>query len=187
LLGWTVGGDNSILSGIVGFIESKGLKIVGAHEIAPDLVAGTGVLGKHKPNKQDKADIETGLKVIAALGALDVGQAAVVSRGYVIAVEAAEGTDRMLARCKDLKQWGKRWPGGRSGVLVKCAKPGQERRIDLPTVGSETVRLAAEANLAGIAVASGDVLIADRADFIADANKAGLFVVGVDGPAARNA
>lgn len=187
LLSWTVGGDNSILSGIVGFIESKGLKIVGAHEIAPELVAGKGMLGKHQPSKEDRADIAIGLDVIAALGALDVGQAAVVARGYVLAVEAAEGTDRMLERCRELKQWGRPQLRKRSGVLVKCAKPGQERRIDLPTVGTETVRLASEANLSGIAIAGEDVLIADRENFLAAANAAGLFVIGVDGAAGRKA
>ncbi len=182
LLGWTIGGDNSVLSGIVAFIEDKGLTVLGAHEIAPELVAGRGVLGKHKPSKEDRADIETGLKVIAALGALDVGQAAVVARKYVLAVEAAEGTDLMLERCKDLKQWGRRRLNKRSGVLVKCPKPGQERRIDLPTVGPETVRHAAAADLCGIAIAANDVLIADREEFIAAADAAGLFVIGVEGP-----
>ncbi|MDH3580232.1 MAG: UDP-2,3-diacylglucosamine diphosphatase LpxI [Hyphomicrobiales bacterium] len=183
LLSWTVGGDNSILSGIVGFIESKGLKIVGAHEIAPELIAGKGVLGKHRPSKEDRLDIATGLDVIAALGALDVGQATVVARGHVLAVEAAEGTDRMIERCRDLKQSGRPRLSRRSGVLVKCAKPGQERRIDLPTVGTETVRLASQANLSGIAIAGDDVLIADREDFLAAADAAGLFIIGVDGAA----
>lgn len=182
LLGWSFGGDNSVLSSIVTFFENKGLKVLGAHEIAPELVAGKGVLGKHKPNAEDRGDIETGLQVIAALGALDVGQAAVVARKYVLAVEAAEGTDRMLERCKDLKQWGRRWLKKRSGVLVKCPKPGQERRVDMPTVGPETVRRAAEADLRGIAIAADNVLIADREEFIAAADTAGLFVIGVDAP-----
>ena len=181
LLGWTVGGDNSVLSGIIKFFESKGFTVVGAHEIAPDLLAGQELYTKRKPGKADTADISVGLKVINALGALDVGQAAVVANRYVLAVEAAEGTDRMLERCADLNRWWKR--GRRSGVLIKCAKPGQERRIDLPTVGPDTIKRAAEAGLAGIAIAANDVLIVNREEFIQSANAAGLFVVGVDASA----
>ena len=180
LFGWTVGGDNSVLTGIIRFFESKGLRVIGAHEVAPGLIAGETVFTKKKPRKADYADISIGLRVIDALGALDVGQAAVVSHKYVLAVEAAEGTDRMLARCKDLNKWGKTAGTQRSGVLVKCAKPGQERRVDLPTVGPDTVRAAAAAGLAGIAIAAKDVLIVNREEFIRSADKAGLFVTGVN-------
>lgn len=179
LFGWTVGGDNSVLSGIIGFFESKGFTVIGAHEIAPELLAGQEIFTKRKPSKTDKADIAVGLKVIGALGALDVGQATVVAHQYVLAVEAAEGTDLMLERCKDLNKWGKSGSRKRSGVLVKCAKPGQERRIDLPTVGPDTIARAAEAGLAGIAIAANDVLIVNRDEFVRSANAAGLFVVGV--------
>lgn len=182
LFGWTVGGDNSVLTGIIHFFESKGFTVVGAHDIAPELLAGPEVFTKRKPTKADKTDISVGLKVIKALGALDVGQAAVVANRYVLAVEAAEGTDRMLERCKDLNRWWKR--GRRSGVLVKCAKPGQERRIDLPTVGPDTVLRAGEAGLAGIAIAANDVLIVNREEFVESADAAGLFVIGIDTGAA---
>ncbi|MGI9382143.1 MAG: LpxI family protein [Methyloligellaceae bacterium] len=179
LLGWTVGGDNSALAGIVGFFESKGFEVLGAHDVNPDLLANEGPLGRHQPSKQDQQDIAIACRVVKALGALDVGQAAVVARQYVLAVEAAEGTDRMLERCKDLNHW---WGGrksSRSGVLVKCAKPGQERRVDLPTIGPETVRCAADAGLAGIGVAALDVLILNKSELIEEADRAGLFVVGV--------
>lgn len=180
LFGWTVGGDNSVLTGIIRFFESRGLRVIGAHEVAPDLIAGKTVYTKKKPGKTDYTDISIGLRVIGALGALDVGQAAVVSHKYVLAVEAAEGTDRMLARCKDLNKWGKMAGRRRSGVLVKCAKPGQERRVDLPAVGPETVRAAAAAGLAGIAIAANDVLIVNREEFIRGADEAGLFVIGIN-------
>ena len=179
LLGWTIGGDNSALSGIVGFFESKGFEVLGAHDVDPGLLAEEGPLGRHRPRKQDAQDIEIACRVIGALGALDVGQAAVVAREYVLAVEAAEGTDRMLERCKELNHWWGRRRTSRSGVLVKCAKPGQERRVDLPAVGPETVRRAAEAGLAGIGVAAGDVLIVEKSKLVEEADKAGLFVVGI--------
>jgi DUF1009 family protein len=115
---------------------------------------------------------------VQALGRLDVGQAAVVAKGHVLAVEAAEGTDAMLARCAELRRWGKRGRRDRAGVLVKAPKPGQEERVDLPAIGPDTVLKAAQAGLAGIAVAAGRVLVAERAATIAAANKHGLFLFG---------
>ena len=175
LLSLRKGGDDSVLSRIVGFIENKGYRVRGAGEVAPELLAGVGTLGAKSPSAEGKADIDAGFRVIEALGRLDVGQAAVVVKGHVLAVEAAEGTDAMLARCAALKQWGRR---ARAGVLVKAPKPGQEERVDLPTIGPDTVEKAAHAGLAGIAVAAGRVLIVDRSITIAAANKHGLFLFG---------
>lgn len=175
-----VGGDNSILSGVVEFFEKKGFRVIGAHDIAPELLAAAGPLGRHRPSRRDQTDIDIGIQVIQALGALDVGQAAVVAREHVLAVEAIEGTDALLERCGQLthRTGGRR--GARAGVLVKCAKPGQERRVDLPAIGPETVRRAAEAGLTGIALAAGEVLVAERSDVISQADRDGLFVVGVE-------
>lgn len=173
------GGDNSVLSRIVEFFESKGLAVRGAHEIASDLLADVGPLGRRKPNDQDDADIDLGRQAIAILGALDVGQAVVVARGHIIAVEAAEGTDSVLDRCRNLKKWSFGRSNPRVGVLVKCAKPGQDRRVDLPSIGPETVRRAADARLTGIAVATGDVLIAERDEVIRLANRHRIFITGI--------
>jgi UDP-2,3-diacylglucosamine hydrolase len=152
----------------------------GAHEIAPELVAAEGVLGRHRPGKRDHADIALAMKVAYRLGELDVGQGAVVSRGYVLAVEAAEGTDRMLARCGELRQWGRARSGRRMGVLVKRPRPGQEIRLDMPAIGPATIDRAAEAGLAGIGVMAGKVLLVDRSKLIEQADAAGLFVIGVN-------
>lgn len=176
------GGDNSVLARVVAFFENKGFRVRGAHEIAPDLLAGRGCLTNRRPGRQDEEDIAVGRHAIVRLGELDVGQAVVVARSHIIAVEAAEGTDAMLERCGDLKKWGLGRRSPRSGVLVKCAKPGQDRRIDLPTIGPATVQRAADARLSGIAVAAEDVLIADRAEVVRLANRLGLFVVGVASP-----
>ncbi len=180
ILSALVGGDNSVLSGFVDFFEKKGFRVVGAHEIAPELLASPGVLGRRKPRKQDTRDIALAAELIEAMGRYDVGQAVVVARGHVLAVEAAEGTDAMLERCQDLKKWTPKINDGRSGVLVKCAKPGQERRVDLPAIGPETVRWVYEARLNGIAVAAGDVLIAERDQLVKEADKKGLFVFGIE-------
>jgi DUF1009 family protein len=170
------GGDDHVLSRVVRFFEEKGYRVHGAGDVAPELLAGEGVLGDKRPSADDKADIEIALGVVSALGRLDVGQAAVVTRGHVIAVEAAEGTDAMLARCAELRARSTR--RGPAGVVVKAPKPGQERRVDLPTIGPDTVRQAAAAGLAGIAVIAGQVLMAERDATIAAANEHGLFLVG---------
>jgi DUF1009 family protein len=177
ILSLSRGGDDHVLSRIVRFFESKGYRVHGAGDVAPELLAGAGVLGDKAPSADDQADMEIAFRVVDALGRLDVGQAVVVVRGHVIAVEAAEGTDAMLVRCAELRKIG-RVRAGRAGVLVKAPKPGQEERIDLPTIGTETVSKAAAAGLAGVAVVAGHVLMADRSAAIAAANRLGLFLVG---------
>jgi DUF1009 family protein len=177
LLGLGVGGDDQVLSSVVRFLEGKGYRVYGAGEVAPELLAAEGTLGAKAPSPDDRADIEAGFRVVSALGRLDVGQAAVVVKGRVLAVEAAEGTNAMLARCDEMRKGAGR-RRGLAGVLVKAPKPGQEERVDLPTIGPETVEMAAQAGLAGIAVAAGRVLIADRDATIAAAGQHGLFLIG---------
>jgi DUF1009 family protein len=120
--------------------------------------------------------------VVQALGRLDVGQGAVVCDGLVLALEAIEGTDAMLRRCAELPESLRGRPGSRRGVLLKCAKPGQERRVDLPTIGPRTAELAAAAGLAGIAVEAGAALVLEREALVQCADAAGLFVAGVTAP-----
>lgn len=173
-----MGGDDHLLSSVVRFLEGKGYRVHGAHEVAPELLAGEGVLGKHTPSAENRADLALGFEVVRALGALDVGQAAVVAKGHVVAVEAAEGTDAMLERCAELRRSGRARARGLVGVLVKAPKPGQEQRVDLPTIGPETVTRAAAASLAGIALAAGQVLMAERDAVIETADRHGLFLIG---------
>ena len=177
LLSLAKGGDDHVLSRIVRFFEEKGFRVHGAGDVVPELLAGEGKLSAKGPLAEDRVDMEIGLKVVRGLGQFDIGQAAVVAKRHVLAVEAAEGTDAMLRRCAELRQSG-RAHGARTGVLVKAPKPGQELRIDMPTIGPETVRNAAAAGLAGIAVAAGHVLMAEHAATIDAANDAGLFLIG---------
>ncbi len=171
------GGDDHVLSRVVRFFETKGYRVHGAGDVAPELLAGQGVLGSKVPSTEEQTDIALAFSVVSALGRLDVGQSAVVVRGHVLAVEAAEGTDAMLVRCAELRELGK-VRRGRAGVMVKAPKPGQEERVDLPTIGPDTVLKAATAGLAGIAVAAGQVLMAEPAATIEAANEHGLFLVG---------
>jgi len=182
ILSLSKGGDDHVLSRVVRYFEDKGYRVHGVGEVAPELLAGEGVLGSKTPSAEDQADIESALRVVAALGRLDIGQAAVVAKGYVLAVEAAEGTDAMLTRCAELRQSGRTGRRGRAGVLVKMPKPGQEERVDLPTIGPDAVTKAAAAGLSGIAVAAGHVLMAERDATIAAADRHGLFLLGVARP-----
>lgn len=179
----TRGGDDAVLTRVVRFFEHQGFTVRGAHEIAPDLAAPTGVMTRGQPREQDREDIAKALAVLDALGPHDVGQAAVVARGYVLAVEAAEGTDDMLRRCAGLRQWGL---AQRHGALVKIPKPGQELRVDMPVIGPRTVELAADAGLAGIAVRAGQVLLAEPQELVVTADRLNLFVIGIGAEAAHD-
>ncbi len=167
-------GDDGLLAAVIKVLGEAGFHVLGAHEILNEALAPAGTLGAVAPDAQAMADITRGVGVARALGAVDVGQGCVVQQGLVLAVEAIEGTDAMLARCAGLARPG---PGG---VLVKLVKPGQDRRADLPTIGPETVRAAAAAGLRGIAFAAGATLLADRAASVDAADSAGLFLLGLD-------
>ncbi len=173
-VGYRLLGDDGLLSAIAKELEIEGFHLVGAHELLDERASvPEGPLGRLKPSSEAVADITRGVEIARAIGALDVGQAVVVQQGLVLGVEAIEGTDALLRRCTGLRREG---PGG---VLVKIEKPGQETRIDRPTVGPQTVRLAAEAGLAGIAVEAGSTLMIDRSRVIREADAAGLFVIGI--------
>lgn len=177
ILSLMVGGDDTVLKGVVRFFEDRGYTVIGAHEIAPELVGGAGVLGKHRPDAKAALDIEKGFEAARLLGRLDIGQATVAVGGRVVGVEGVEGTDELLARVCDLRQRGRIKTGARDGVLVKAAKPQQDLRVDMPTIGKRTVEAAAAAGLAGIAVEAGRVMIVDRAETVAAADAARLFIV----------
>lgn len=169
-------GDDGLLRAVIRELEEEGFKVVGADELLPTLKAEEGPLGEHRPDSQAEADIARGTAVLTALGTVDIGQAVIVQQGIVLAVEAVEGTDAMIERSGALRRDG---PGG---VLVKLSKPGQETRVDLPTVGPDTVTRAAAAGLRGIAVEAGGTIIVDRAELIERADREGLFVVGIPRP-----
>ncbi|MBI1366403.1 MAG: DUF1009 domain-containing protein [Alphaproteobacteria bacterium] len=167
-------GDGAILAALVETFEGEGFIVVGAEEIASALAARAGALGRIVPGEADFADMKKAAMLVAALGPFDVGQGAVVAAGHVLAIEAAEGTDAMLDRCAALRES----EDARLGVLLKRPKPGQELRIDLPTIGPETVRRAARAGLAGIAVEAGVSLVIDPEATASEADAHDLFVYG---------
>ncbi|WP_415182977.1 LpxI family protein [Phaeovulum sp.] len=167
-------GDDATLREVIAIFEDWDLEVVGADQIDPDLVPGPGVLTGN-PTNADAADADRAAAIVAALGSVDIGQGAVVAQGLCLAVEALPGTDAMLEFAA-LHQGLRPNPDGARGVVFKAPKPGQDRRIDLPSIGPETVKRAAAAGLAGIAWEAGGVLLLDRAATLAEAEARGLFL-----------
>lgn len=167
-------GDDGLLRAVARVLEEEGFQVVSPQSVLASLLPESGLLGRAAaPDETARADIRRGIAVCRALGAADVGQAVVVQQGLVLGVEAIEGTDALLARCGTLRR------EGRGGVLVKLAKPGQDRRLDLPAVGPDTVRNAAAAGLAGIAFGAGATVLLDRERTVAAADAAGLFLLAL--------
>lgn len=174
-----LGGDNTVLSGTIKLFERRGIAVVGAHQIAPRLLAAAGAIAGRRPSRRDFDNIRLAYAACKALGNLDIGQAAVAEGGRVVAVEAAEGTDEMLARIVRMRAAGRMPAQGRNGVLVKTMKPGQDIRADLPAIGPLTVEAVAEAGLRGIAMEAERSIVLERTRTIELARRAGIYIYGV--------
>jgi DUF1009 family protein len=168
-------GDDALLTALGKAIESEtGAKLVGVHEVYGDLLTPSGLMTEKAPDEQARQDILRGMEIAKELGRLDIGQSVVVQQGLVLGVEAIEGTDELIRRTGSLQR------EGLGGVLVKMAKPQQDRRFDLPSFGPNTVKALHEAGLRGLAVQAGHSLLIDREKTIALADELGLFMLGVE-------
>jgi lipid-A-disaccharide synthase len=168
-------GDDGLLSALARTLErEEGFRVVGIQTVLPDLLAREGNYGRLSPSAEDADDIAAAIAAALDLGARDLGQAAVARDGYAVALEHADGTDAMLTRLAEDSA-----PVPAKGVLAKVRKPGQDMRLDLPTIGPETVRLAARAGLRGIVVETGGALVADPGELARAADDASLFVAGM--------
>lgn len=175
LLGAMQSGDDATLRVVIALFEEAGFAVAGTAQIAPALVPGAGVL-TGTPSAQDEKDAARAAAIVRALGAVDVGQGCVVAQGQCLAVEALPGTDAMLAGVAALPQMLRPDPGRGRGVFYKAPKPGQDMRIDLPTIGPGTVHAVARAGLGGIVWQAGGVICLERAEMTAAADTAGLFL-----------
>lgn len=168
-------GDDALLSALVAFLEEEGFRVIGAEEVTQSLLTPKGALSRMRVDTQARSDIALGLQAARQLGSLDIGQAVIIENGYVLGVEAAEGTDALIQRCAGLMQEAKR------AVLIKAAKPGQERRADLPSAGLATLEALRAANMLGLAVEAGNSLLLGREAMVAYANEHGLLFTGIEG------
>ena len=174
------GGDDRLLSGVAKILEEQGFRLIGADQVAPDVLMPKGPLGTRSPGDAERADIRHGLALLRVTAPFDMGQAVAVWNNRILSLEAADGTDAMLAHLAEMRRVGRiRMPDG-VGVLIKAPKGGQDRRVDLPSIGPPTIEGVARAGLAGIAVTAGSVLVAEPLRVIAEADKANIFVVGID-------
>ena len=171
-------GDDALLRAVLAEHERAGFQVVGAETAMADLLAPPGAWGARAPDASQRADMLLGAKIAAAIGQYDIGQGVVVCDGIVLAVEAQEGTDAMLARVAGLAPSVRGAPSAPRGVLVKRPKPIQERRVDLPTIGIRTVQGAAGAHLAGVAVEAGAALVVRRDEIVREADRLGLYLYG---------
>ncbi|EFM63106.1 phosphatidate cytidyltransferase [Brucella sp. NF 2653] len=168
-------GDDALLRAFIGLLESFGFKVVGAHEVVPDLLSPLpACLTRITPDARERRNIALAMEAALKLGDLDVGQGAIAAGGRVVALEGAEGTDLMIERVCELRTAGR--ISRRGGVLVKMAKPRQDERADLPAIGLSTVENAERAGLAGIAIEAGRTFILGFGETLAAANKKGLFI-----------
>ena len=166
-------GDDGVLKEIIKYLEEEGFSVVGVDEIVKDLFVTNGLIGRITVTNNDKKDIAIGVNIARQIGKLDLGQAAIIRNGVVLAIEGADGTQAMLNRCSWLTS------DFKSGVLVKLPKPGQEKRADMPTIGPDTVIGASEASLSGIAVAAKTTIIIESDKVSTAADSAGIFVLGI--------
>ena len=173
------GGDDHLLRGVIKLFEESGFSVSGVEMIAPDILAGEGLIGASLCPELCIPDIELGVEFLKSIGRYDIGQGVVVADGRIIAVEGPEGTDAMLYRIKDMRKQGRIRLERDQPILVKVSKPHQDRRADLPAIGPMTVSSAKSAGLVGIAVAKGDVILVEKRKLIRDADTAGIFLIGI--------
>ena len=163
--------DDSLLRAVISEFERDGFDIFAPSEILPSCLAAQGYLAGRPFSVQELADARMGWRVAKALGELDIGQSVVVARGSVVAVEAVEGTDAMIVRAGEL--------GAAGGVVIKCKKPSQDERVDLPSVGPQTIATMARAGIRGLVIEAHATMVADAQELIESADRAGIAVIAV--------
>lgn len=172
-IGLKLGGENSILEAVRDALQDRGFRLRGADELVQGLLSEQRLYSRKAPSRADRADIAQAWRIAKTLGTLDAGQGAIVQRSFILAIEAVEGTDAMIARAGTLKR------GRGGGVLVKVMKPQQDRRLDTPTIGPATVEALAQAGLAGMVIEAGAALVLNEMKLVELANRHGLFVIGM--------
>lgn len=166
-------GDSTLLDTVKYELQKEGFMLHGVHEFCDQLLVKEGVIGNLSPKQEDTETITLGLKASQGIGALDIGQSVIVQDGRVIGVEGVEGTDNLIKRCEPLLR------KGRDAILVKTCKPQQDNRLDLPTIGLQTIINAHKYGLSGIVLQAQKVLIIDPESIAQHANQYKMFVIGM--------
>lgn len=169
-------GDDGTLSSIVKFFEANSFTITAAHKVLRTLIPKSGLLTKLAPTEDDKYDANRAAEIVNALGKADVGQGAVVGQGICLGLESIQGTDQMLSFVQNTRQGFAHDPKGGRGVLLKAPKPDQDLRVDLPTIGPNTVQNAFNAGLSGIVIETGGVMVLNQLETVSLADTLGIFL-----------
>lgn len=167
-------GDDAVLRTVINFFEKEGLKILRIDELLDCIISTKTTITKIIPSPKDFIDIEIGSKAIRHFSRFDVGQSLVVSQRQIIAVEAVEGTDAMIERCKHLNI-----DYAKNAILIKMKKTGQTRKADLPTIGISTIEKCYQSSIIGIAIQANATLVLDKENLIKKADELGLFITTI--------
>ena len=162
--------DDSILRGIANEIESSGINVFSATELLSDSVVEEGYLTKRELSKDEMENARIGWEAAKTLGKLDIGQTAIVNQGMVVALEAVEGTDKAILRAGELS--------GKGAVVVKVCKPGQDLRIDLPTIGKKTVQTMQQIGATALIIEAKKTIILEKEELISTAESSGISILG---------
>ncbi|XVN42849.1 MAG: UDP-2,3-diacylglucosamine diphosphatase LpxI [Candidatus Rickettsia vulgarisii] len=165
-------GDDKILTIIAGFLGEKGFKVISSKDVLT--TNNNDITTKTLPSESDLGDIELGVKLLKNIGLIDVGQSVIVEDGYILGIEAAEGTDNLIKRCADLR---KKVTGA---ILVKIMKDGQDSRMDMPTIGPETINNLNKYRYKGLAIQKDKVIVIDSELTKELANKYGIFIYQIN-------
>lgn len=169
LFSLTAKGDDAVLRAFTVELEREGFVVVGAHSFVPELFTSAGVLTKRTPSARERADIDLAWTITDALGGFDVGQCVIAREGIILAIEALEGTDAAIIRGGSL--------GGAGAVVVKRPKPGQEKRVDLPSVGPQTIETMHQVHATCLAIEAEQCLFFERSRAIELANVYDISIV----------
>lgn len=163
-------GDEPLMQAIARWLEGRGFQLCDQGEMLAPMLAPVGSLSARPPSESELADLAVGWPVVEQLGRVGVGQCVVVNRGSVLAVEAIEGTDAVIRRAGEL--------GGGGATVIKAARPGQDRRFDLPAVGVGTIDVIRESGASGLAIEAGSTLVLDQRNMMEAADRANIAVWG---------
>jgi DUF1009 family protein len=164
--------DDSILLGVIAEFERDGMTFASALDFCPELLVKHGILTRRRPTAAEMKDVAFGWTLAKEMGRLDVGQSVAVKELAALAVEAIEGTDRCIERAGSLCRAG-------GWTLVKVAKPQQDMRFDVPTIGTDTIENLHKARAKVLAIEAGKTIVLDQDEVVALADRYGLSIVAV--------
>ena len=169
-------GDGNILKEIIKIFKENKLNVVNSMKFTPELIFKDKSINKLKINNTDKSSISKGVKIIKSLSKFDIGQSVVINNGYVLAIEGPEGTDETIKRSLHLS---KKYKLKNKSILIKFPKANQDLRIDLPTIGFDTIKNCIKANIKGIAVKRSQNIILDKDKIINLVKKNNFFIISI--------